>query len=94
METNKSVMVFLLSGDARVAGEKVLEKTAVKLTEGDTLDLKALNQESHILFLSTDRLGEPVSWGGPIVMNTREELDLAFRELRDGTFIKQKMNYE
>ena len=94
METNKSVMVFLLSGDARVAGEKVLEKTAVKLTEGDALELEALDQESHILFLSTDRLGEPVSWGGPIVMNTREELDLAFRELRDGTFIKQKMNYE
>ncbi|MEN6418427.1 MAG: pirin family protein, partial [Clostridiaceae bacterium] len=27
-------------------------------------------------------------WGGPIVMNTREELELAFEELNRGTFIK------
>jgi hypothetical protein len=33
-------------------------------------------------------LHEPVSWGGPIVMNTREELELAFQELEAGTFIK------
>ena len=33
---------------------------------------------------------EPVAWGGPIVMNTREELDTAFSELQDGTFIKHR----
>lgn len=93
-EIDKSVMVFLLSGEAKVAGEKVAEKTAVKLTEGNSLELEALENPIDILFLSTDRLGEPVSWGGPIVMNTREELDLAFRELRNGTFIKEQMKYE
>lgn len=93
-ETDKSVMVFLLSGDAGVAGERVKEKTAVKLSEGESLELEALEEPIDILFLSTDRLGEPVSWGGPIVMNTREELDLAFRELRNGTFIKEQMKYE
>ena len=34
--------------------------------------------------------GEPVAWYGPIVMNTREELRVAFEELSNGTFIKQK----
>ncbi|PKL15520.1 MAG: hypothetical protein CVV49_21020, partial [Spirochaetae bacterium HGW-Spirochaetae-5] len=33
-------------------------------------------------------LNEPVAWRGPIVMNTDEELDTAFSQLRDGTFIK------
>jgi len=33
-------------------------------------------------------LKEPVAWGGPIVMNTRDELQTAFTELRLGTFIK------
>jgi len=29
-----------------------------------------------------------VAWYGPIVMNTEEELETAFREYRDGTFVK------
>ncbi|MBP1633389.1 MAG: pirin family protein, partial [Acidobacteria bacterium] len=33
-------------------------------------------------------IGEPVAWYGPIVMNTQEELRLAFEELERGTFIK------
>jgi redox-sensitive bicupin YhaK (pirin superfamily) len=33
-------------------------------------------------------LKEPISWGGPIVMNTDEELRDAFIELETGKFIK------
>ncbi|HBQ57023.1 MAG TPA: pirin family protein, partial [Porphyromonadaceae bacterium] len=31
------------------------------------------------------------AWGGPIVMNTNEELDQAFKELDNGTFIKHSV---
>ena len=34
-------------------------------------------------------LREPVAWGGPIVMNTREELQQAFAEIDNGTFIRK-----
>ncbi|HZK28383.1 MAG TPA: pirin family protein [Thermoclostridium sp.] len=87
-EQDKSVMVFLLVGNAKVAGETISEKTAVKLTDGDTLEIESLEEAVQILFISSNKLEEPVSWGGPIVMNTKEELDLAFRELREGTFLK------
>jgi redox-sensitive bicupin YhaK (pirin superfamily) len=33
-------------------------------------------------------IGEPVAWYGPIVMNTQEELRIAFEEYENGTFIK------
>ena len=33
-------------------------------------------------------LREPIAWGGPIVMNTREELEQAFADIEDGTFIR------
>lgn len=92
-EENKSVLVFLLSEDAKIAGETISEKTAVKLTNGDSLDIESLHEDIQILFISSDKLEEPVSWGGPIVMNTREELDLAFRELEDGSFLKEKVDY-
>jgi redox-sensitive bicupin YhaK (pirin superfamily) len=38
--------------------------------------------------MSGNPLKEPIAWGGPIVMNTREELDIAFGELENNTFIK------
>lgn len=93
-EEEKSVLVFLLSGNAKVAGENIEEKTAVKLTNGDSLDIESLDQDIEILFISSDKLGEPVSWGGPIVMNTREELQQAFSELRNGNFLKEKVDYQ
>jgi hypothetical protein len=38
--------------------------------------------------MSSERLAEPVVWGGPIVMNTKEELNKAFDDLRRGTFLQ------
>ena len=40
--------------------------------------------------VSGEPIKEPVAWGGPIVMNTREELEQAFRELREGTFLQRR----
>jgi redox-sensitive bicupin YhaK (pirin superfamily) len=45
-------------------------------------------QPFRFLFLSGRPIHEPVAWRGPIVMSTEEELKVAFREYRDGTFIK------
>ena len=44
----------------------------------------------RFLLISGKPLGEPVAWGGPIVMNTRAELRQAFEEYENGTFIKHK----
>jgi len=86
-------MVFLLLGDARVAEEVVREKTAVKLSEGTSLDIEALDKDIQILFISSDKLNEPIAWAGPIVMNTREEIAIAMEELRNGTFLKEQVEY-
>jgi hypothetical protein len=93
MDENKSVLVFLLLGDAKVADEYINEKTAVKLSSGTSLDIESLNDDIQILYISSDKLDEPVSWGGPIVMNTDKELDLAFKELKEGTFLKENIHY-
>lgn len=90
---DKSIFVFTLLGRAKVGGEVVDEKTAVKLTEGDSIEIESLDQEIIILFVSSDRLDESISWGGPIVMNTDEEIQTAFKELRDGSFLKDHIAY-
>ena len=92
-EQKKSVMCFTLLGDAYIAGELVAEKTAVKLSEGDILEIKAAETHAQILFMSSDFLGESIAWGGPIVMNTREELNKAFEDLEKGTFLQKEIEY-
>lgn len=89
----RSVMVFTLLGDAYIAGEAIKEKTAVKLTAGDAVTIGAGDTEAQVLFVSSLRLDEPVVWGGPIVMNTREDLNKAFEDLRNGTFLKTAITY-
>lgn len=56
--------------------------------EYDDVLVKAGAGGARFLLLAAIPLNEPVAWGGPIVMNTKEELDLAFRELNNNTFIK------
>ncbi len=89
-----SVMVFTLIGEIEIEGEQIPEKTAVKLTEGDKLVIKNGDRDSQVLFMSSKKLGEPVAWAGPIVMNTKAELAEAFDDLDRGTFIKEKIDYE
>jgi len=92
-ERERSVMMFTLSGDAYIGGETVKEKTAVKLSAGDYAEIKSTDKSAQILFVSSTLLSEPVAWGGPIVMNTREELNTAFDDLKRGTFLKSGISY-
>lgn len=93
MEEDDSVMVFTLLGDVYIDGEHIEEKTAVKLTEGDSLTIKNGNEKAQVLYMNSRALNEPVAWAGPIVMNTQEELQKAFLELRSNTFIKETAEY-
>ena len=44
----------------------------------------------RLLLFSGQPIKEPIAWYGPIVMNTQEELRMAFEEYQKGTFIKDK----
>ncbi len=58
--------------------------------QGDHLAVTTEDQPARFLLVSGRPLDEPVAWYGPIVMNTREELRVAFEEYGNGTFIKHK----
>lgn len=92
-DKERSIMLFTLLGDVYVGETLVKEKTAIRLTEGDFVKLSATDNKAQILFVSSATLNEPVVWGGPIVMNTKEELYKAFEDLRNGTFLKEKIVY-
>ena len=86
---DETVFVFLLEGDAVINAQTIAAKSAVLFGQGDYIELFASpDSDLRLMFFSGKPLHEPVAWGGPIVMNTREELETAFRELREGTFIR------
>lgn len=86
-EQEDSVMLFTLLSDAVISGQTVKEKTAVKLTEGNSVTIKAGTDTAKVLFVGSKTLNESIAWGGTIVMNTKEELQKAFSDLHNGTFI-------
>lgn len=63
-------------------------RTLVRFGTGDEIVVTAGPEGMRFLLVSGQPIEEPVAWHGPIVMNTRAELQQAFRELNNGTFIK------
>ncbi|NTV89187.1 MAG: pirin family protein [Clostridiales bacterium] len=92
-DSGETLFVYVLSGNAvfgPAGTEPTNEKHAILFGAGEVFRVAAPNSGTRFLLLSGKPLGEPVAWGGPIVMNTRNELETAFRELDEGTFIKTK----
>ena len=88
-EADDTVFLYLFEGGVEFPdGEKAVRKQAVLTTEGTKLQFKATSPDTRLVVLRSKPLHEPVHWGGPVVMDTAEGLQLAFRELREGTFIK------
>jgi redox-sensitive bicupin YhaK (pirin superfamily) len=80
--------------EKEVAGQEVNirdlsgNRTLVRFGTGDEVTLQAGPDGVRFLLVSGTPIQEPVAWHGPIVMNTKEELRQAMRDLRNGTFIQ------
>jgi quercetin 2,3-dioxygenase len=64
-------------------------QSLVLFDRGDEVMVKAGEDGVRFLLISGKPLGEPVAWYGPIVMNTQAQLQEAFTELREGTFLRE-----
>lgn len=80
--------IYCYAGDAMVSDTKIGNHQAVLFEDGEGITLHTGSQGIRFLYLLGKPLGEPIAWGGPIVMNTREELREAFADLDRGSFIK------
>ena len=60
----------------------------VLFEDGGDLAISTEEEEVRFLLISGKPIKEPVAWYGPIVMNTQEELRIAFEEYQGGTFLK------
>ncbi len=86
-----TVFAYALLGSALFAPDarETAAQHVVLYNDGTRVSVEAGAEGVRFILVSGRPLGEPVAWRGPIVMNTDAELELAFREYRDGTFLNR-----
>ncbi|MDY0281452.1 pirin family protein [Desulfomicrobium sp. ZS1] len=89
---NHTAFIYVIEGAGGVEGQAVTNRDLVLFGPGDSLAIEAGPEGIRFLLISGRPLGEPIAWRGPIVMNTKAELELAFMEYHEGTFIKHPIN--
>ena len=80
-------MLYVYEGSLQVPGERGDETVAtnrlVRLGQGDEVQLSS-DKGARVLLLAGKPLNEPIVQYGPFVMNSREEIEQALRDYRDG----------
>jgi redox-sensitive bicupin YhaK (pirin superfamily) len=93
IDGNHNVFAYTVKGEAifdPVSNQIVGKENLIIFRDGDEVLIKTKESPVRFLLISGKPIGEPVAWRGPIVMNTEEELRIAFNEYSKGTFIKHK----
>jgi redox-sensitive bicupin YhaK (pirin superfamily) len=96
-EPENTLFIYIFEGqgifdpqkDIDQPADLITAKQAVLFGTGNIFWVKSGHNGIRFILLSGKPLREPIAWGGPIVMNTKAELDLAFRELDSNQFIKK-----
>ena len=89
-----NALVYVLSGKGSVGPDSrpIVEGQLAVMGAGDIVTVLADPvQDSRsplleVLLLGGSPIGEPISWYGPFVMNTRDEIHQAIRDYQTGNF--------
>jgi redox-sensitive bicupin YhaK (pirin superfamily) len=88
-----TVFAYLLDGHASFdeeASDVVEDGHLVIFGDGDAVRVKTTDTPARFLLVSGKPLREPIAWWGPIVMNSRKEIEQAVEDYQNGTFIKSR----
>lgn len=90
-DPQSTLFVYIVDGEGLFGAEKtgVKSRRAVLFHDGDDFAVQAGKTGIRFVLAAGRPLREPIAWGGPIVMNTQEELDQAFEEIDKHTFIRE-----
>ncbi|MFQ5560224.1 MAG: pirin family protein [Nitrospinota bacterium] len=91
IQPGHACFAYVINGKGCFGSEKseYEEGDLLLFHDGQEVMVRSFESEVRFLLVSGRPLGEPVAWGGPIVMNTTRELQVAMEEYRNGTFIKE-----
>ncbi|MDP3584328.1 MAG: pirin family protein [Thiobacillus sp.] len=90
LDDSRNAFVYVFEGDARLAGTALARHTLAVLGKGDAFGIEAGAAGARFILVAGRPLGEPVVQYGPFVMNTREEIEQAFADYRDGQLVRTR----
>lgn len=82
-----NAVIYPYEGDVIVDNQTLPKHAAGLLTQQGRVEVKAGNQEARFILLAGKPIGEPVVQHGPFVMNSREEIEQALADYRNGTLV-------
>lgn len=88
IDANDNAFLYLFEGDAEISGVHVPTHQLLVLDDGDSLALTAGAGGARFILVSGRPIGEPIVQYGPFVMNSRDEVEQAFADYRDGRLVK------
>lgn len=90
LDGQRSIM-FGYKGSVKSAGQIIDEKVATIYTmEGNYVEIEGMSNESDVIFIAGNPTHDHIEWYGPIVMNSREEINQALMDLRNNNFVREK----
>lgn len=95
VKSEHNIFAYTIEGEGYFDDKKeelVKKEKLIIYRDGGAVKITTNDQNLRFLLVSGKPLNEPVAWRGPIVMNTQEELEIAFREFRSGKFLKSQKN--
>lgn len=79
-----NAFVYIYEGEGRLADQPLAAHQLAVLGEGDGFSLTAGKAGARFILVAGRPIGEPIVQYGPFVMNSREEIEQAFADYREG----------
>ena len=89
--SSHNVFIYLIYGEIKIgskAHDKLQNSTLISLTNGNSLKIFSV-KKSQFLIIAGKPIGEPIARGGPLVMNTKQEILKAVQDYHSGNFVQK-----
>jgi len=90
IDSGMSAFVYVFEGDAAMGAATLPKHTLAILGAGDTMEITAGAAGARFILVAGHPIGEPIVQYGPFVMSTREEIEQALADYRDGRLVRKK----
>ena len=90
LDASRNAFIYVFEGSAQLEKDELARHTLAVLEAGDTVDIRAGAEGARFILVAGRPIGEPVVQHGPFVMNTREEIEQAMADYRDGRLVQTR----